>query len=129
MKNKLFKSIVFIAIFVFLFSAIAVSVKSAPDLGFDYANNLNLEVADEDDPREMAITIVRYLMTFLGIIAVCVILYGGFIWMTASGNEDKVAQAKKIIIAGAIGLVIVLAAYAIVQFVVGMTNDLLDDSL
>ncbi|MCK5510716.1 hypothetical protein KAI65_04215 [Candidatus Parcubacteria bacterium] len=133
MKKKLFRNIALIAVFVFLFSAsVALDAEKAgaqPDLGFNYANNLNLEVADEDDPREMAVAVVRYLMTFLGIIAVVVMLLGGFKWMTAAGNEDKVAEAKKLIIAGIIGLIIVLCAYAIVQFVVGMTNDLLSDSL
>jgi len=136
MKNKLFKNIAVIAIFVFLFffvflfsAAAAVQVSAQPDLGFDYANNLDLSVADEADPKQMAVDVVKYLMTFLGIIAVVVILYGGFMWMTASGNEDRVDKAKKIIIAGAIGLVIVLAAYAIVNFVVNITNDVLEDTL
>ena len=130
MKNKLFKNIAVIAVFVFLFSMMAVTpLMAQPDLGFDYAENLDLQTTTETDPKQMAVDIVKYLMTFLGIIAVCVILYGGFIWMTASGNEDRVAQAKKIIIAGAIGLVIVLAAYAIVNFVVGITNDVLEGNL
>ena len=129
MKNKLFKSFAVAAIFMFLISAMAVSVKAAPDLGFDYANNLELSTATETDPKEMAVSVVKYLMTFLGIIAVVVILYGGFMWMTASGNEDRVDKAKKIIIAGAIGLVVVLAAYAIVNFVVGITNDVLEGTL
>ena len=68
-------------------------------------------------------------MTVLGIIAVCVILYGGFMWMTAAGNEDRVDKAKQMIIAGAIGLVIILAAYAIVNFVIGITNDALSGSI
>ena len=130
MKNKLFKNIAAVAVFVFLFSLVAVPfVAAQPDLGFDYANNLDLQTANEADPKQMAVDVVKYLMTFLGIIAVVVILYGGFMWMTASGNEDRVDKAKKIIIAGAIGLVIVLAAYAIVNFVVNITNDVLEGDL
>ena len=130
MKNKLFKNIAAVAIFVFLFSMMAATVTiAAPDLGFDYANNLELSTATEDDPRQMAVDVVKYLMTFLGIIAVVVILLGGFKWMTAAGNEDKVADAKKLIIAGIIGLIIVLCAYAIVNFVVNITNDVLDGNL
>ena len=130
MKNKLFKNIAAVAVFVFLFSMMATTVAiAAPDLGFDYANNLELSTATETDPREMAVSVVKYLMTFLGIIAVVVILLGGFKWMTAAGNEDKVADAKKLIIAGIIGLIIVLCAYAIVNFVVGITNDVLEGTL
>ena len=73
----------------------------------------------------MAVNIVRYLMTFLGIIAVVIILLGGFKWMTAAGNEDKVAEAKKLIVAGIIGLIIILASFAIVKFVVSMTTNMI----
>ncbi len=94
------------------------------DLGMNYALNFGLQ-AQNGDVRDVAVTIVRYLMTFLGIIAVIIILYGGFLWMTAAGNEDKVGRAKRIIIAGAIGLVVIIAAFAIVTFVIQFTNNAL----
>ncbi len=53
----------------------------------------------------------------LGIIAVVIILAGGFKWMTAGGNEDKAAEARKMIISGVIGLAIILSAFAIARFV------------
>jgi len=62
--------------------------------------------------------IIQVLLGFLGIIAVLVILWGGFIWMTAMGDEGKVEKAKKMIIAGIIGIIIILAAFAIAQFVI-----------
>lgn len=70
------------------------------------------------DPRTMAASIIKILLGFLGIIAVIIILYGGFKWMTAAGNEDNVSSAKKIIGAGVIGLVIILMAFGIAQFVI-----------
>jgi len=94
--------------------------------GFDYIDNGDLGINNTDitDPREMAVNVVRFFMTFLGIIAVCIILYGGFIWMTAAGNEDKVAKAKKIIVAGAIGLAVIISAYVIVNFIIQTTDSL-----
>ena len=62
--------------------------------------------------------IINVIMGLLGVIAVLVILYGGFMWMTASGNEEKVTKAKKLIIAGIIGLVVIFAAFAIATFVI-----------
>jgi len=44
-------------------------------------------------------------------------IYGGFIWMIARGNEGEVTKAKDLIQAAIIGLVVVLAAYAITQFI------------
>jgi len=103
---------------------LALPALAQPDLGTGYANNLDL-VTTNEDPRDVAVNIVRYLMTFLGIIAVVIILLGGFKWMTAAGNEDKVAEAKKLLAAGVIGLIIILAAFAIVTFVINTTGGLL----
>ena len=61
--------------------------------------------------------IIRTILGFLGIIAVIIVLWGGFVWMTAGGDADKVAKAKKILINGVIGLAIVLMSYAIATFV------------
>jgi hypothetical protein len=72
----------------------------------------------ERDPREIAAQVVNILLGFLGIVAVIIILAGGFKWMTAGGNQDKVDEAKKLMSAGIIGLVIVLAAFGIARFVI-----------
>ena len=69
------------------------------------------------DPRDMASQVISIVLGFLGIVAVVIILLGGFRWMTAGGNEDRVSEARKLIAAGIIGLVIVLAAFGIAQFV------------
>ena len=70
------------------------------------------------DPREMAGQVVNILLGFLGIIAVVIILLGGFKWMTAGGNEEGIGEAKKIITAGIIGLVIIFISYALAWFVI-----------
>lgn len=70
------------------------------------------------DIRITIARIIRTAMSLLGIIAVLIILYGGFKWMTAAGSDEAVGDAKKIITAGIIGLVIILTAYAIASFVI-----------
>ncbi|MFA5020742.1 MAG: pilin [Patescibacteria group bacterium] len=62
-------------------------------------------------------SILQVILGFLGVIAVLIILWGGFIWMTAAGDDDKVSKAKQMIYSGIIGLVIIFAAYAIASFV------------
>lgn len=63
--------------------------------------------------------IIDVALGLLGIVAVVIILAGGFKWMTAGGNEDKVMEARKLIFAGVIGLAIILSAFAIARFVLG----------
>lgn len=69
------------------------------------------------DPRDIAAGVINVIMGFLGIVAVVIILLGGFKWMTAAGNEDKIDEAKKLLAAGIIGLVIILSAWGIATFV------------
>jgi TRAP-type C4-dicarboxylate transport system permease small subunit len=57
--------------------------------------------------------VIKAFLSFLGVIFLILMIYGGYIWMMARGNEQEVARAKNIIINALIGLVIVLAAYAI----------------
>ena len=67
---------------------------------------------------ETVAAIIRVFMGLLGTVAVVIILIGGFQWMTAGGNEEKVEKAKKLLGYGVTGLAIVLAAYSITTFVI-----------
>ena len=119
------KIITFAMIMLIMIPTLALTLEVAPvsadlDLGTTYAENLEL---GNTDPRDAAISIIKVIMTFLGIVAVLVILLGGFKWMTAGGSEDKVAEARKLIVAGIIGLVIILSAWAITSFVITQMTD------
>ncbi len=70
------------------------------------------------DVRITIANIIRVAMGLLGIVAVLIILIGGFKYMTAMGNEESVKKAKQLIYSGIIGLIIVLTAYAIATFVI-----------
>ena len=83
--------------------------------GIQYAGQIGL---GGQDIRTTVASIIRVAMGLLGIVAVVIILIGGFTWMTAGGNDDKVAEAKKWIFAGIIGLAIILSAYALSSFVI-----------
>ena len=68
----------------------------------------------------IGVTVARMLNTvfgLLGIIFVVLLVYAGFLWMTAAGNEQQVEKSKKIMTAAVIGLGIILASYAIAKFV------------
>ncbi len=117
MTKKLFQSLAVLFVGMMCFAPmLATPANAQPDFGNSYASNTNL---GEEDPRSLLTNLVNLAMTFLAIIAVIVILIGGFKWMTAAGNEDKVSEAKKIVVGGVIGLVIILAAWAIASFVLG----------
>jgi len=78
----------------------------------------SLGLGEGSDPRVMAANIINIILGFLGIIAVVIILLGGFKWMTAAGNEDQVGEARKLMSAGVVGLLIILASWGIARFVI-----------
>ena len=73
--------------------------------------------------------IIFTILTLLGVIFLILMVYGGSIWMTAGGKEDRVKKAKDLIQAAIIGLIIVVSAYAISFFVVSkMTEGVLTNN-
>jgi hypothetical protein len=81
-------------------------------------NNVSGTSLGTNELRATVAKIINVALSFVGVIVLVIILYGGFLWMTAGGNEEKVGEAKKWIYGGIIGLVIILCSYAIAQFVI-----------
>jgi|SRR3989344_2985067 len=57
--------------------------------------------------------VARIFLTLLGIIFISYTIYGGFLWMTAAGNDEKISKAKKIIRDGIIGIIIIMCSVGI----------------
>ena len=96
-------------------------VSAAPaddNFGLNNTDFKTLGVGQDKDLKAIIAQIINIVLGFLGIIAVVIVLAGGFKWMTAGGNEDKVGEARKMIVQGVIGMVIVFAAWGIASFVV-----------
>ncbi len=80
------------------------------------------------DPREIIGRFIKLALGFLGLIAVGIILLGGFKWMTSGGNEEKTGEAKKLMGAGVVGLIIVLASWGIATWVVSSIGNTVKNS-
>lgn len=61
--------------------------------------------------------VINYLLTFTGIIFFILLIYGGYLWMFARGNEDQVLRAKKITKEVIIGIIIIVLARVFVEFI------------
>lgn len=69
------------------------------------------------DPRLVMVGIINVFLGVLGIVFVVLIIYAGYLWMTSAGSEEKTRKAKNILTNSAIGLAIILSAWAITRFV------------
>jgi len=118
-KNNIMPQIIkTVLIFIFLTIICCTSAHFAlaadTELGLEYGEMTGL---GQEDPRIIVANIIRIILGFLGIIAVGLIVYAGWLWMSAEGNSEKVEQAKKILIGAIIGLIIALSAFAIASFI------------
>lgn len=72
---------------------------------------------DGDAPQQLLPTVLTIVFTTVGAVALMLVVIGGVKYITASGDPQKMAQAKDTIIYSLIGLAIVLAAFSIVTLV------------
>jgi TRAP-type C4-dicarboxylate transport system permease small subunit len=106
-----------------VFAFFGVGIAYAQYLGFDSGKNTGLP---QQDVRVITMYIIKNILSVLGIIFLVITIYAGFIWMTAGGNDEKVAEGKKWLTRSVIGLAIILSAYSITIFV---TNALIKASM
>ncbi len=66
--------------------------------------------------------VIKGALGVLGIIVVGMIVYAGFLWVTSQGNEEQISKAKKILVNGTIGVIIIFSAYAIASFIFKLSN-------
>lgn len=62
--------------------------------------------------------IIDAILGIVGSLALVMFIYGGFTWMTASGNEQSVTKGKNILMWAAVGLAVIFLSYALVKFVI-----------
>lgn len=120
-KNKI---ITLLSITIFLFSFFVSWAVKADNFGI--SDTLNVKTADDKplsdtlkptDLSAQAGTLIGAALSFIGIIFLILIIYGGFQWMTAGGNEEQVTKAKVLIISAVVGLMIIASAYLATKFI------------
>jgi hypothetical protein len=89
----------------------------------DLPSNLGEATGGESSLRAIIVKVINYFLGFLGLIAVIMIIYGGFTYMTAAGKQEAVDSAKKTILYAIVGIVIILLSFAIVNTIVGVAAD------
>jgi type IV secretory pathway VirB2 component (pilin) len=70
-----------------------------------------------DSPQELVGLIIKAILGLTGTIALIYFIIGGFMWMTAAGNMDKIKKGRDTLIWATLGLVIIFSAYSLLKFV------------
>ncbi len=107
------------------FALVALPVSAAgttPAKGFDTGLETTAKEAFGATPTKADLpTVIGFFiksaLSLVGLVFMILIVYGGILWMTAAGNEQRVEKAKSIITSAVIGMVIIAAGYALTDFV------------
>ena len=123
MKNKIKHLFILLCLIVILILPYLVFAETTPLQGLTNVQEAGSGYAKIDDAADgnnlaaNAGKIVQAFLSLLGIIFLVLMLYGGYNWMTAAGDQSKVDKAKDTIRRAIIGLIITVGAYAITQFI------------
>ncbi len=91
------------------------SVCSDPDISEELKEAAGCKT--EKDISNVAVTLINFVVTLVGIISVAAMVYGGVIFTTSQGDANKVKKAQYIVLYSAVGLIVSVLAFAIVMFV------------
>jgi len=88
--------------------------------GFDppSADGYDPTLTQQTNLRDFIVNAVNFGLGFLGLVAVIVVIYGGFLYVTAAGEEEKTTKGKQSIMYAMIGILIILVSYALVNTVI-----------
>lgn len=76
------------------------------------------ELTKKRDVYEIIKTVINWMLTLAGIIAVIFVIIGGYMYLTSAGNEEQSGKGRKTIINALIGLIIIILSYVIVNVIV-----------
>lgn len=110
-------------LFLFAFGLIFVPGLAAAQYGLnETAGASGLTKGYPSDVPTLIGNVIGTALSMIAVIFFILMVYGGFLWMTAHGDSSQVDKAKDTIIAAIIGIIVVLASYAITNFVFSATG-------
>ena len=116
------KKITIIALALIVSIAMPLAVSAADTSMFGRVKNVangvyNISNTSNTTLAELVGTVVAAFISLLGVIFIVLFIYAGYRWMMARGNEQNVTESKNIMQRAVIGLIIVIASYAIWDFI------------
>lgn len=75
-------------------------------------------LTQETNLRDYIVNVVNFVLGFLGLVAIIMVIYGGFMYVTAAGEEEKTTKGKKSVTYAMVGIVIILISFALVNTVI-----------
>lgn len=133
-KNNLLNILVFSAIVVSVFFVMKQTIFAADSTPqqdalkyLQVGSNSAGFTEPPEDPRKIAVKVINIFLGLVGSIFVYLIVYSGYLLLNSRGESDKVEKAKKTIFGAMAGLVVILLAYSITNFVGTKSQEIINN--
>lgn len=119
---KKIQAVKFLFIIALVLGGLVASNVYAQNLGIDDVHKAGTQAgfveATETTLAENIGRLITVLFSVLGVLFTVLIVYAGYLWMMARGDDEQVTKSKNIMGRAVIGLIILMSAYSITRFVV-----------
>jgi len=113
--SKKTKTLISVSVLSLIFMFSIASVALAVDAPASTETVTTSGVDDMDDVVDLVEAIAGWFQVIVLAIAVVMIIYAGFTWMTAGGDDEKLGSARQTFIYALVGIAVVLVAYGLVK--------------
>ncbi|PIV51224.1 hypothetical protein CO115_05280 [Candidatus Falkowbacteria bacterium CG_4_9_14_3_um_filter_36_9] len=134
-NNKIISLLVALSLILIITSFIAIQNAQADDNLLKMVQDGGLDsfagVYDTtpSDIRVVVALMIKIFLGFLGIILTVLMVYAGYIWMVSGGREEEVSKAKNTIRNGVIGLIIIMIAWFVVDYLTDCLWDITTNNI
>ncbi len=117
MKKYFYSLLIILVAIICVFAVASVAKADVPSI-----SNIKLPTSHFQNLGELIVAVINWLLTLCGALAVVAIIYSGIMYITAGGDSEKAATARKNITWAVIGIVVVLLSLVTVAWVNGITS-------
>lgn len=110
-KSKIY-SIILISVSLIFFNAVYTVLAECPA----GATNCLPNPLPTDDPRLFIGRLIKGILGLSGSVALLMFVYGGTVYLTAQGENEKIQRAKNTIVWATVGLVVIFGSYAFLNY-------------
>ena len=118
MKMKISPKLISLFLLIFLLAcSFALKAKAVIDLNLEYPSFGGINLKDNQDLNQIIMWLYYFIIGISGFSAFFMFVWGGFKWASSAGDPNEIGEAKDKITSAAIGILIVLSAYLILQVI------------
>jgi hypothetical protein len=71
------------------------------------------------DPQQIVVNAINYSLFFIGALALIFVVYGGILFVTSGGDAEKTTKARNTLLYAIIGIIVVVLAYVLINWIAG----------